>query len=74
MKRLFFFFSLLLTLVSFSQTKQRIMIIPFEPKMYMSQIDHKINAETKFTQKQIKENFRKGINEELTRALKKNFE
>lgn len=50
------------------------MIVPFEPKMYMSQIDHKINAETKQTQKQIKENFRKGINEELAHTLKKNFE
>jgi hypothetical protein len=50
------------------------MLIPFEPKMYMSQIDHKINAETKFTQKQIKENFRRGINEEFTWALRKNFD
>ena len=50
------------------------MIVPFEPKMYMSQIDHRINAETKQTQKQIRENFRKGVNEELARALKKTGE
>ena len=66
--------SCLLSLVSVSQTKQKIMLIPFEPKMYMSQIDHRINAETKQTQKEIRESFRKGVNEELYKALKKNFE
>ncbi len=42
--------------------------------MYMSQIDHKFNAETKLTQKQIKASFRKGVNEELAKSLKKYFE
>jgi hypothetical protein len=50
------------------------MIIPFEPKLYMSQIDHKINAETKLTQKEIKETFRKGINAELAKALKQKYD
>jgi hypothetical protein len=50
------------------------MIIPFEGKLYMSQIDHKINAETKMSQKQIKETFRRGISKELESALKKNYE
>jgi hypothetical protein len=63
----------LLPTACFSQ-KHKIMIIPFEQRLYMSQIDHKINAETKLTQKQIKEVFRKGTNEELSKALKKNFE
>ncbi len=57
-----------------AQTKHKVMIIPFEPKLYMSQVDHKFNAETKLTQKQIKEAFRKGVNKELENALKKNFE
>ena len=69
-----FLCSCFFALVSFSQTKLKVMIIPFEPKMYMSQIDHRINAETKFTQKEIREKFRKGVNEELTGVLKKNFE
>jgi hypothetical protein len=74
-KKIFLFLaSCFFALASFSQVKQRIMIIPFEPKMYMSQIDHKLNAETKLTQKQIKETFRKGMNEELGYSLKKNFD
>jgi hypothetical protein len=50
------------------------MIIPFEPKLYMSQIDHKINADTKFNQKEIKEAFRKGVNAELANVLKQKYE
>lgn len=50
------------------------MVIPFEPKLYMSQIDHKINTETKLNQKEIKEAFRKGINAELAKALKQKYE
>ncbi|HTA61051.1 MAG TPA: hypothetical protein VK835_01290 [Bacteroidia bacterium] len=64
----------LLSLASYSQIKHKIMVIPFEPKLYMSQIDHKINAETKLNQKEIKEAFRKGINAELTKALKQKYE
>ena len=50
------------------------MIIPFVPKLYMSEIDHKINAETKLSQKEIKEAYRKGINAELAKALKQKYE
>ncbi len=63
-----------ITLFSFAQNKHKILIVPFEPKLYMSQVDHKFNAETKMTQKQIKETFRKGVNKELEGALKKNYE
>jgi hypothetical protein len=66
--------SCILSLASYSQVKHKVMVIPFEPKLYMSQIDHKINAETKLTQKEIKEAFRKGINAELTKALKQKYE
>ena len=72
-----YFFALascFLALAVYSQAKHKIMIIPFEPKMYMSQIDHKFNAETKLTQKQIKESFRRGVNAELSKALKKNYD
>lgn len=57
-----------------AQNKHKVMVIPFEPKMYMSQIDHRINAETHLTQRQIREQFRKGLNEEMTRAFKRDFE
>ncbi len=62
------------TLNSVAQTKHKVMIIPFEPRLYMSQVDHKFNAETKQTQKQIKETFRRGVNKEMESALKKNYE
>jgi hypothetical protein len=81
MKRFFLLLSWLFLLTSyfvphssFAQTKHKIMLIPFEPKLYMSQVDHKFNAETKLTQKQIKETFRKGVNKELENALKKSFD
>lgn len=50
--------------------KHKVMLIPFEPRMYMSEIDYAINAETKLTGKQIKYAFRDGINEQLYKALK----
>lgn len=50
--------------------KHKMMLIPFEPRMYMSEIDHVINKETKLTGKQIKFAFRDGINEQLYKSLK----
>lgn len=50
--------------------KHKIMIIPFEPRMYMSEVDFAINAETKMTGKQIKNAFRDGMNEQLYKAFK----
>src|ERR1700749_220853 len=73
-KAIFFFISYFLFLTSYAQIKHKVMVIPFEPKLYMSQIDHKINAETKFDQKEIKEAFRRGINAELAKALKQKYE
>ncbi|MHB8259681.1 MAG: hypothetical protein ACYDCN_02195 [Bacteroidia bacterium] len=75
MKRVTFIFaSCFLFLVSNAQIKHKVMVIPFEPKLYMSEIDHKINAETKLSQKEIKEAFRKGINAELARSLKQKYD
>lgn len=50
--------------------KHKIMLIPFEPRMYMSEVDYAINAETKLSGKQIKAAFRDGINEQLYKAFK----
>src|SRR5690606_29408628 len=46
------------------------MIIPFEPKMYFSEIDRNINAETGLSSKKIKHKFRDGLNEQLYKAFK----
>jgi hypothetical protein len=51
--------------------KTKILIIPFENKMYMSEIDYYINKETNLTQKQIRYEFRDGLNEQLFHAFKK---
>lgn len=55
-------------------TKHKVLIVPFEPRMYMSQIDHKINAETKWDQKKIKQAVRFGLDEELYKCIKKKQE
>lgn len=49
----------------------KVMIIPFENKMYMSEIDYYINKETKMNTKQIRHEFRDGLNEQLYYAFKK---
>ena len=75
MKKWFVIFSYLISHIScLAQVKHKVMVIPFEPKLYMSQIDHKINAETKLNQKEIKETFRKSVNAELAKALKQKYE
>ncbi len=50
----------------------KMMIIPFEPKLYNSEIDYAINKETKLTGKEIKFKFRDGINEQLYKTFKNN--
>lgn len=51
-------------------TSHKILIIPFEPRLYLSEIDYYINNETKLSAKQIKFIFRNGLNEELYKAFK----
>jgi hypothetical protein len=46
------------------------LIIPFEPKLYLGEIDYNINAETKLSAKEIKYKFRDGLNEQLYKAFK----
>ena len=48
----------------------KVMLIPFEPKLYMSEIDRAINAETGLKAKEIRHKFRDGINEQLYKAFK----
>ena len=42
-----------------------IMLIPFEPKMYMSEIDKKVNEQTKWPFEKIRENFRHQLDIQL---------
>ena len=51
-------------------TKHKVLLIPFEPKLYLSEIDYNINAETKLTAKEIKHKFRDGLNDQLQLAFK----
>ncbi len=48
----------------------KVMIIPFEPRLYLSEIDQKINAETKLSAREIKYKFRDGLNDQLFKAFK----
>jgi hypothetical protein len=74
-----------LLLVSFSQNKtisekskterevaatHKVLLIPFEPRLYFGEIDYNINAETKLPAKEIKYKFRDGLNEQLYKAFK----
>lgn len=53
-----------------SVSKHKIMIIPFENRMYLSEIDHMINKESKLSAKQIKATMRDGVNEQLYKKFK----
>lgn len=47
----------------------KIMIIPFESRLYMSDIDMKINQQTKWKFEKIRENFRQQLNSQLKLKL-----
>lgn len=51
-------------------SKHKIMLIPFENRMYLSEIDFMINKESKLNAKQIKAVMRDGLNEQLYKKLK----
>jgi hypothetical protein len=51
-------------------SKHRIMVIPFENRMYLSEIDFMINKESKLNAKQIKATMRDGLNEQFYKKLK----
>ncbi len=50
--------------------KYKVMLIPFEPRLYMGEIDHHIHSETRLSSKEIKHRFRDGLNEQLQKAFK----
>lgn len=51
-------------------SSHKIMLVPFENRMYLSEIDYHINKETKLNGKQIKATMRDGLNEQLYKKLK----
>lgn len=51
-------------------SKHKIMLIPFESRMYLSEIDFMINKESKLNAKQIRALMRDGINDQLYKKLK----
>jgi hypothetical protein len=48
----------------------KIMVVPFEPKMYRSDIDMKIHQETKWNSSQINEYFRKQLDKQVAAKLR----
>lgn len=50
--------------------KHKIMLVPFESRMYLSEIDFQINKESKLSAKEIKSLMRDGMNEQLYKKLK----
>ncbi len=48
----------------------KVLLIPFEPRLYMSEVDRTINAETKQSAKEIRFRFRDGLNEQVYKALR----
>lgn len=46
------------------------MIIPFEPKLYMGEIDRSIHEETKLSSREIRRRFRDGLNAQLQKAFR----
>jgi hypothetical protein len=75
----FTFIACLVTLSSFAQegtretdalTKGKVMTIPFESYMYMSEVDKKINEQTGWNHEQIKEYFRRQLDIQLMLKLK----
>ena len=51
----------------------QVMVIPFEPKLYISEIDQRVNAETQMTFQEIRSDFRGALDLLLVAELKKRF-
>jgi hypothetical protein len=62
------------SLVTTSSTKHKVLLIPFTNKLYLSEIDHVINAETNQTQKEIRWEFKDGLDEALYKQFKSKFD
>ena len=48
----------------------KVMLIPYEPRMYMGEVDRQIHEETRLSPTEIRAKFRDGLNEQLYRAFK----
>jgi len=53
-------------------SRHKVMLIPFEPRLYMGEVDRSINAESKLSANEIRHRFRDGLNEQLYKAFKAN--
>ncbi len=53
--------------------KKKVLLIPFDPKMYMSEIDRNLCAESKLTFKQLRDQFRIGLDNQLVSAFKNGY-
>ncbi len=51
-------------------TAHKVLLIPFEPRLYMSEVDMAIHNESKLSAREIKYKFRDGINDQLYKAFK----
>jgi len=58
------------TRISNEKVLGKVMIIPFEPVMYMSQIDKKVNEQTGWNFEEIRENFRRQLDVKILLKLK----
>ena len=56
-----------------SKIKKKVLIIPFDNKMYMSEVDREISEENQLDFNQIRAKFRKSLNELLFIALNENY-
>ena len=52
---------------------RKVLVIPFEPRLYMSEIDQGVNRETKMNQSQIRNAFRSGLDFSIVSAFKKKY-
>lgn len=59
---------------SAADEKPVVLVIPFEPKLYMSEIDRSLNAESGLGYQELRSLFRNGIELQATYVLKKKFE
>lgn len=52
---------------------RKVLVIPFEPKLYMSEIDQNVNKETKMNFNQIRYAFRSGLDYSVVAEFKKKY-
>lgn len=52
---------------------RKVLVIPFEPKLYMSEIDQNVNKETKMNFNQIRYAFRSGLDYSVVTEFKKKY-